>query len=92
MRNDSRVKNNSNSNGKSAGASSDAGEAMVVDFNDINSMLHQQELLAAVIARNRNRERLNKKIQHLMAQRDNDVEPEDPRKGTWPGSRAATSA
>ena len=107
-RDDSRVKTKVNANHvKSAGANSDAGEAMVIDSNDINSMLRQQELLAAAIARNRRRGRLEETIQRLTSQMDNDVESEEPRgnegrkrrrfqpsseKRKAPGARAATPA
>jgi hypothetical protein len=79
-RDEARVKTKSNANGKPAGANSDAGEAMVIELNNIDSMFRQQELLAAAIARSRRRGRLEDKIQQLQSQIDNDLESEEPRK------------
>ena len=64
--------------GKSAGVNSDAGRVSV-NTDDINSMLRQQELLAAKIARSRTRAVLDDRIQKLMDQRANPEESEDPR-------------
>ena len=74
----SRVQSKSNAIAKSAGATSEPG-ALSFDCNDINSMLRQQEKLAAAIASSRRREELNKRIQWLETQRDNAEETEEPR-------------
>ena len=65
--------------GKSGKPPSVNSDADRVSVDDINTMLRQQELLAAKIARSRSRVALDDKIQKLMDQRANAEESEDPR-------------
>ena len=80
-RDDSRVQQKSNANGKSAGANSEPG-AHLFDDTDIDFMLRQQERLAAAIASSRRREEINNRIRELETQRDNADESEEPRGDT----------
>lgn len=73
----SRVQEKSNAIAKSAGKVFEPG-SLSFDRNDIDSMLRQQEKLAAAIASSRRREEFKKRIQCLETQRDNAEETEEP--------------